>query len=292
MKQADAQKNRQVSHTIQHYKPQSRLDASSLDATAALAGELSSYRSHIATMFVGDFRASYRGTLLGVFWNFVLPLVPISVYILLVSLKVFPRYDGIEPSVYISFNVTVWMLLTGMITRPMQVVKTRNQETMKTAMPMSVAIASSFAQLCFDTLVRLALVTVLVVAFAQWPHFNILPFLVALISGLAFCFAIGLMLAIFNIIYPDLDRIVNIVLQYGLFLSGVIFPVSTLGPLRVLENTNPLNVFIRTMRDYLFVGSDTQPQSLWIWAAVAFMIFLIAVRFFFIMEHRIREAVS
>lgn len=291
MKTLQTPKVRRSVLTSRHYRPQSRLDATSVEAVGALAGELSQYRSHIATMFTGDFRSSYRGTLLGVVWNFILPLVPITVYILLVSLKVFPRYDGLTPAVYISFNVTMWMLLTGMITRPMQVVLSRNQETMKTAMPMSVAITSSFAQLCFDTLVRLAFVAALVIAFGQWPMLNVLPFLLALLSGLAFCLALGLTLAIFNVIYPDVDRITNIVLQYGLFLSGVIFPVATLGPLSILENLNPFNVFIRTTRDYMFIGTDAHPEMLWLWTAVAFIMFLIAARFFYIMEHRIREAV-
>ncbi|HCN91968.1 ABC transporter permease [Hyphomonas sp. UBA5107] len=291
MNRLSASKDRHAMQSSRHYRPQSRLDATSFDAVSTLTGELSQYRSHISTMFAGDFRSSYRGTVLGVVWNFVLPLVPITVYILLVSLKVFPRYDGLAPAVYISFNVTMWMLLTGMITRPMQVVMSRNQETMKTAMPMSVAITSSFAQLCFDTLVRLALVAALVVAFGQWPQLNIVPFLLSLVTGLAFCLALGLTLAIFNVIYPDVDRITNIVLQYGLFLSGVIFPVATLGPLSVLENLNPFNVFIRTTRDYMFIGADTHPGTLWLWTAVAFIVFLISVRFFYIMEHRIREAV-
>lgn len=291
MKRSRGLKQKQSPKQTRHYVAHSRLDVTSIDALFALAREIVQYRSHISMMFAGDFRNSYRGTVLGVVWNFILPVVPISVYILLVNLKVFPQYEGLQPSVYIGFNVTMWMLFTGMITRPMQVVKSRNQETMKTAMPMSVAITSSFAQLCFDTMVRLGLVAVLVVCFAQWPHMNLLPFLFALLSGLMFCLSIGLTFAILNVIYPDIDRVTMIFLQYGLFLSGVIFPVSTLGPLSVLENLNPFNVFIRSTRDYLFFGVDPTPQFVCTWAAVTLIMFLISLRFFYIMEHRIREAV-
>lgn len=291
MKRFSATKNKSGDGRSRHYLPQSRLKTGSFSAAKALGNEIVQFRSHISTMFAADFRKSYHGTVLGILWNFILPLVPITVYILLVNLRVFPLYDGLEPAVYISFNVTMWMLFAGMIMRPMQVVLSRNQETMKTAMPMSVAVSSSFAQLCFETLVRLGLVTVLVVVFAQWPTLHLFPFLLALITGLLFCLSIGLTFAIFNVIYPDINRVTNIFLQYGLFLSGVIFPVSTLGPLAVLENTNPFNVFIRSTRENLFFGTESDPQIVWIWAGVSLVMFLISVRFFYVMEHRIREVV-
>ena len=273
------------------YRPDSRSGVSILHAFKALLKEIHVFRSHIATIFMGDFKASYNGTVLGVFWNIILPLIPITVYILLVNLKVFPRYDGLSPSVYIAYNVTLWMLLTGLITRPMQVVFAQNQNTMKTSMPMSVAIASSFAQLSFDTFVRLILVMGLIIAFSQWLNANIFVFLLSLISGAVFCLGVGLFLSILNMVYPDINRVVGIALQYGLFLSGVIFPVSTLGPLAVLELTNPFNVFIRASRDSLFFGGYEHLDALLIWGGVSLVFLFIALRFFYVMEHRIREMV-
>lgn len=291
MTNAQRPKGSAPSENARYYRPDSRSKGSVFFALASLVREIRKFRSHIATIFMGDFRAAYRGTVLGVFWNIILPLVPITVYILLVNLKVFPQYDGLEPSVYIAYNVTLWMLLTGLITRPIQVVRSQNQNTMKTSMPMSVAIASAFAQLSFDTLVRLGLVVVLVIAFAQWLAPNILVFMLALSTGAIFCLGVGLFLSILNVIYPDIDRFVNIILQYGLFLSGVIFPVSTLGPLAVLEHTNPFNVFIQATRDSLFFGSYARLDVLFCWAGAALVMLLIALRFFYIMEHRIREVV-
>lgn len=273
------------------YRPNNRADANIFSAIAALIGEIRQYRSHIATIFAADFKNTYRGTVFGVFWNFTLPLIPISVYILLVSLRVFPRFEEIPPAVYLSFNVTMWMLLTGVITRSIQVVKSRTQEAMKTSIPLTAAISSSFAQLCFDTLVRLVLVAVLVAVFGPVPKVNILWLLLAISSGLLFCLSIGLTLSIFNMIYTDVERLTTIVLQYGIFLSGVIFPISTLGPLAVTENYNPFNVFIKSARDFLFFGGHPDAAALLAWAGVAVILSLLSLRFFYVMELRIRETV-
>lgn len=267
------------------------MNANPFSALAEMAAEIWRFRSHISVVFLSEFRSAYRGTKLGVLWNIILPLVPISVYILLVNLRIFPQYEGLSPAVYIGFNVTIWMLLTGMITRPMQVVKQRTQEAMKTSIPLTAAISSSFAQLTFDTLIRLCLVAGLVLWFGPLPLVH-LPFLIlTLLAGLAFCLSIGLILSIFNMIFPDIDRLTGIVLQYGIFMSGVIFPVSTMGPLAALEHTNPFNVFIKSARDYLFYGTHSDLNVLLIWSGVGVLLTLVAGRFFYVMEHRIREIV-
>lgn len=270
------------------YLPDSRFGVASFGALRALVSEVVRFRSHIATMFWGDFRSSYRGTMLGVFWNIVIPLVPISVYLLLVATRVFPAYEGMNPALYIGFNVTVWYLFTGFVTRPITVVRSKVSSAMKTSMPLSASIASSFAQLAFDTLVRLVFIVLLVVAYQQWPDPNVFGLLFTIFSALMFSFGIGLILAIANIVYTDVERVVTIVFQYGLFLSGVIFPLSFMGPLSFLETVNPFAVFVTATRDYLFFGTYPHWTALCSWAGAGVVFFLLAVRFFYVMELRIR----
>jgi len=273
------------------YQPFDRFSDGPFLAIKRFLAEIARHRSHISTVFIDDFKAGYRGTALGVFWNFVLPLVPVSVYILLVNLRVFPTFEGMNPALYIGFNVTLWVLFTGMITRPIQVVKSRNAETMMTALPMSAAIVASFAQLCFDTLVRGALVVLLVVVFGQWPNVAIFDLLLALMFATMFCFSIGLTLSILSMIFSDIARLVAILLQYGIFVSGVIFPVSTMGPLAVLETTNPFNVIISASRDAIFAGGYAHTPELLVWTGASSLLMLVSINFFYIMEHRIRGVV-
>ncbi|WP_350211358.1 ABC transporter permease [Henriciella sp.] len=263
-------------------------------AIRAIFKELYQFRSHIITLFSNEFKSSYRGTVLGVFWNIVLPLVPITVYFFLVMVRVFPSRDGLPPAVYIGFNVMLWYLFTGLINRPISIVRSKASSSMKTSLPLSAEIAASFAQLTFDTLVRVCMVVVLVISFAAWPVANFLQVLGVLLSlagGLVFAMSLGLLLSIFNIVYTDTQRLVTIILQYGLFLSGVIFPVSAMGPLVVFEVYNPFCVFISAARDYLFHGSYEHPMALYAWSGFSLVLFLLGVRFFYVMEQRIRGVV-
>lgn len=76
--------------TLPVYRPDSRFKVGLTGGIAALAREVCDYRSHISMISRNDFRASYRGAALGFVWNFVLPILPITVYVLLVNLRGFP----------------------------------------------------------------------------------------------------------------------------------------------------------------------------------------------------------
>lgn len=270
------------------YRPDSRFDSTIFGALGALFLEIIEYRSHIATLFGSEFNASYRGTALGVAWNFLLPILPISVYVLLVHMRIFPAREGIPAAVYIGFNVTLWFLFTGLINRPIQIVRARNTEMMKTAMPLSAALVSSFARLCFDTLVRCAFVIVLILVLPTHVKLTALAVVPVIAAGSALFLGTGLLLSILNVTYPDVERIVTIVLQYGIFLSGVIFPISAMPPLRFLEVANPFAVFIHSARDAAFAGTFTHPLPLAVWTLAGGALLLLSARFFYVMEYRIR----
>lgn len=270
------------------FGPDSRFEESWLRALRSLGREIIDYRSHILTLFMNEFEGSYRGAAFGVAWNFILPILPISVYILLVSMRVFPAYEGIPPASYIAFNVTLWFLFSGFVSRPIEIVRGRNAEVMKTAMPLSATIAASFARLSFDTVVRSAFVAAVILAFGASVKITAVLSVGVILSAAVFCFGLGLLLAILNAALPDIERVVSIILTYGIFLSGVIFPLSSLGPIAKFENLNPFAVFITAARDLIFHGAISAPEAFAGWSVFGVALFVFAARVFYLMEYRIR----
>ena len=282
------QPDRVSAPSVTIYRADSRFGEGPIIAFKHLVRELIHYRYHIATIFVRDFRATYRGTLFGAFWSFLLPLIPISIYYLLASFRVLPGFEGIPDSLAIVFNATVWFLLADCVRQPISVVRSRNAEVMKTALPLSVSITSSFVRALFDTGVRVVLLVGVVVATGMWPYLLGVVVLPVLAIGLIFFLGLGLLASIINIVAPDVERIVAIALQYGIFLSGVIFPLSKFGPLEVLEMINPFSVFISATRHLTFHGTIVNVIPLAAWSVAGIIIFLYAARLFYLMEYRIR----
>ncbi len=278
----------QESHHIRIIRPDSRVKERATTALRHLVGEIWRFRSHIRIVFREQFRAAYSGTGLGLFWNYVLPVVPLTVYWFLSKLRVFPNFEGVDSATFLTFGVTLWFLFTGCVQTPIQVVQSRNKEAMKTAFPLSAAIVSGFAKLLFDTLVRLGLVIIVITVTQSFPTWLGLLLPLALIPAFLFFVGAGLLLGILNVIYNDVSRVVNIVLQYGIFVSGVIFPLYDAGLLSTLNRYNPFAIFIEVCRSVVFQGQIENLDGYLAMSAVALVVFLVSVRLFYIMEYRVR----
>lgn len=276
------------SQQIKVIRPDSRMRESMLTAIRHLINEIWNCRSHIGIIFKGRFRASYSGTGLGIFWNYVLPLIPLTVYWFLSALRVFPNFEGVDGSTFITFGVTLWFLFTGCIQVPMKVIQSRNKESMKTNFPLSGSIVAEFARLLFDTMIRVILVLIIIVFTQSWPTAQglMLPFI--LLPALFLFIGIGVMLGIINVIYNDVSRVVNILLQYGIFVSGVIFPLYDIGILSAFNEINPFAIFIDASRSIVFQGVINNLQNYLIASCLAFIFFMVSMRIFFIMEYRVR----
>ena len=270
------------------YRADSRFGEGPITALRHLIGELIDYRSHIVTIFLNDFQATYRGTFFGVFWNFMRALLPVSIYVLLATFRVLPSFEGIPNSVAIVFNVMIWFLLAGCVQQPLWVVRGRNKEVMKTALPLSVSIASSFLPVFFDVLVRLGLLVILIFITGAWPS-PVAPLLIpVLVISLTLFLGFGLLVSIINIVARDAERVVAVALQYGIFVSGAIFPLSKFGSLVFLELINPFAVFIIATRSLTFHGTIVNALPFAVWSFAGVLLFLYAARLFYLMEYRIR----
>lgn len=277
-----------VSKNIRVIRPDDRENESVFIALYAILGQIKHFRSHISIVFKEEFRSSYSGTKLGVFWNIILPIVPLTVYWALAALRVFPSFEDIDGATYVAFGVTIWFFFSGCVQVPIQVVLSRNNETMKTEFPLSASIVSGFAKLLFDTLIRLVVVLIIVVFGQSWPAWTIIFLPFVCIPAFMFFVGIGVFLSILNVVYNDISRVVNIVLQYGIFISGVLFPVIEVSALSIFNAINPFAIYIQSVRSITFHGFIDNLYAYIALSMISLAIFLFSVRLFHIMEYRIR----
>ena len=260
-------------------------------SVAALFDEIYQYRNQIWSVYKKNFRNSYHGTGLGIFWNFILPLVPLTVYLFLSQIKVFPSFDGVDRATYVVCGVTIWFVLTSFIQIPMSVVSSRTKEAMKTSIPLSSSIVSSFADLIFDTTVRIVFIIGMMVVMRLIPSAMAPLVFGVFLAGFFLFFGAGLILSILNAIYNDFSRVTDIILRYGLFLSGVIFPIGKSDLAVLLSNINPFAVFVSASREIVFDGYIINWIPLLLWSGFGLILFLIGCRLFYVMEFKLREIV-
>jgi ABC-type polysaccharide/polyol phosphate export permease len=276
-----------MTQAVRVIRPDERLNEGVVAAVRHLWRELVLHREHIRAAFVQDFRNLSHGTFFGVAWNIILPLVPVMIYVLLAYHRVLPNFEDVDGATSVALGAAVWFLLAGCLQQPLQTVRSRNAEVMKTALPLSAMVVSGFAQVLFDTVVRTVFVAVLVLITSAQLQWSALLVPLALIPAVLLFLGLGLILSVANVIYADVGRVTGIAIQYGLFLSGVIFPVAHL-PFGEILALNPAYVLIEAVRILAFRGL---PEATWLMTAYAGLgigLFLLGCKVFYLMEYRIR----
>lgn len=205
-------------------------------------------------LFKINFLGKARGSGHSIAWNFIQPMVPIGLYILLSSLRIFPEVEGMDRLTYVSVGVFLWLFYCGLINAPMnglaKAIKALQFEKLSLLSQIFVQLSDHF----FDSFIRLFLLCAILLFLSDSSLFISFKLLAILLSSSIFFFSIGIFLGVLNLAFGDLSRFVAIILQYGIFVSGVIFPITGLGMVTNLAAFNPLYISIQTFRQTAVLG--------------------------------------
>ena len=260
-----------------------------VEALRLFARTMSAYWPQIRLNMVQDWHDTYRGTYMKLLWAVLMPIVPMSVFMLLAALRVFEQ-DGRYPSgVYIAAGITIWMLFAETITITINALRGLSHSLADAQTPLIVPIVSKYSMLFSDTLIRLlALVAWLLiegVPFNWW----MLAFPLLFLPIILFSVGLGLMLATFNIVLPDIDQLTGMILRYAVFFSNAFFPLPDKPWVTTMNYFNAPSIFIVNIRDILVLGQCSEPWGFAITSLAGVALFALGVRTFLRLEPRIIE---
>jgi ABC-type polysaccharide/polyol phosphate export permease len=270
------------------YRADSRSRSGLKEAFEHAAGSIIAYRWQILQSFKRDFLHLSTLTRWGAFWNYVLPLTPLGVYVMLTSIRVFPKFGGVEPVVYITMGVTLWYLFSGLMKSPISILESDFRTLARTNMPMAPAFVAGASQLAFETCLRLFVVTLLFAFLQGPPAWTIVLALPLLLLACIFFTGVGIVLGLFNLAYRDISKIVSILLTYGIFFSGVIFPLPGGQIAAVAHVGNPFYVFIENIRAMTIGGPIENPMALAAFSVGGLVFFSLAILLSYRSELRLR----
>jgi lipopolysaccharide transport system permease protein len=270
------------------YRSQARLATNPFGALSELAQELWRHRWHISTKYSNSFRSRFEQTVFGMVWQFLEPLLPISAYALLAYIAVFPTRNDMPALVYIAIGITLWMLMTDIVTRQMSALQSNSAILNRTKYPLVAVLAEAFAQSAFETFVRVLAVVVIFALMVGLPPWQALLALPMLLPPLLLAVGAGMILSVLNAVYRDVENITQIVLRYGFFLSLTIFPLPAHPTIEKFLMFNPLAVFIEATRNALVFGSTPDPIVFGVWSGISILVFVIGANIVYVMEPRLK----
>jgi ABC-type polysaccharide/polyol phosphate export permease len=223
----------------------------------AVYADLLRYRELFGSLFRRDLQARYRGSLLGIVWTLVNPLVLLGIYLLVFSLLT--RFIAIDhPALYLLSGLTVWVFFSAALHASARSMLDSANLIRKTRFPRQLVPLSVVATHLVTFGVMLAVVLALNVAFlprvraTAWLALPLSLALVGLVAGLA------LALASANVVFRDVEHLVGALLLPWFFLTPILWVPSTFEShetlVDVLHWVNFVTPAVDAIRDPLFFG--------------------------------------
>ncbi|WP_101758443.1 ABC transporter permease [Oceanicoccus sp. KOV_DT_Chl] len=270
------------------YRPDMRRDSTIISAVISLWLEANQYRWHIAYQFKKNLAANFNQTALGNLWAVLLPLLPVSVFILLTSGQILGGDRYARGPLYVTLGFTVWAYISDMILVPTSALKQKKVLIEKSQLPMVAVILPAYTQILFDTLVRSVLVAIVVILFVDDFLISALWVVPILFTMTFFAFGFGVLLALAGLVMPDLNNITTVVLRYAMFLSCVIFPLPDTPLFLAMQHYNPFAIFINNFRSLISIGEFHSQVPLIVVSVISVAVFLFAMRLLYVVEPRLK----
>ena len=242
-----------------------------------------------------DFTERYAGSVLGVFWAFIWPLVMIAIYTLVFSRVMGAKLPGISSvysySIYLISGLLPWTAFTNTVTRASTVFLDKRHLISKVSMPLPrlplyVVISETM------TFLVSILFYLLFIVIAGTPLslklILIVPFVYAVQQ--IFAFSLGFLFATLSVFLRDLRELISIIMQLWFWFTPIVYVKDIMPELaQKLLMLNPALYFIDAYHQIFFFDQLPNFGQLIVLTIIGHLLLLMAYTFFKKLEKEVRD---
>jgi homopolymeric O-antigen transport system permease protein len=222
--------------------------------------DLLRYRELFANLFRRDFQAKYKGSVLGVFWSLLNPLVLLGVYLLVFGL-IFPTKIPHYP-LYLLAGLACWIFFATSLQSAARSLIDSGELIKKVRFPRQLVAFSMVATQAVTfgvMLVVLIALSLIFIADARTTVWLAVPLSIVFAAQVA---GMSLIAACLNVIFRDVEHVLAAALLPWFFVTPILWSEATLGDraekhhalLQVLHWANPVAPPIFAVRDAIWSG--------------------------------------
>lgn len=249
--------------------------------------ELYNARELLYSWTFREFRVRYSQSVMGAAWAVLQPLVLMLIFSVVFSLVLRIDTGGIPYPVFSYVGTLPWTLFATSITFAVPSLVANMNLVSKIYFPREVLPISSILVALVDFAIAAALLVPMLLIYhipITWTVLFI-PLLVLVQTFLTL--GIGLFASAVNVFYRDVRFVVPLALQVWMYLSPVIYPVSTVPEQwRTLYFLNPMAAIIDSYRRVLLMGQMPDWPYFGLATVVSLVVLVLGYRYF---KHAERE---
>jgi ABC-type polysaccharide/polyol phosphate export permease len=223
--------------------------------------DLLRYRELFANLFRRDFQAKYKGSLLGIFWSLLNPLLLLVVYLVVFGL-IFPNGKVAHYPIYLLAGLACWIFFSVSLQASSRSMIDSAELIKKVRFPRQLVAFSMVATQAVTFAVMIAIVILLSLVFVPEARSTVLVAIPLALVFAALVAGVSLLVACLNVLFRDIEHVLTAALLPWFFLTPILWNAATLPPsaqrhhrlLEVLHWGNPITPPIYAVRDALWSG--------------------------------------
>lgn len=222
-------------------------------------------------MVVAEIKGRFAGSVGGFLWNFVHPILMLTVYLFVFvyvfKLRVSTGGSAGASAVYIMAGLFPWMIISEGLMRGTSSMIDNANLIMKTPFPTEILLGKSvLAPLCSYGVAILVLAVYAVGATGSVSLVLALP--VLLVLQILFTIGVIFLTSTLSVFFRDVLQVVQILVTFWIYLTPILYPVNMLpGWVRSVMYANPLYPLISLYQSVFITGN--LGQFLMVWLALA-----------------------
>jgi lipopolysaccharide transport system permease protein len=214
--------------------------------------EVVAYWELLTNLVARDLRTKYRGSVLGIFWSLLNPLLLMLVYTVVFSVIVRINVGGPYP-VFLLSGLVPWNAFAQTLTIATTSVTDNAGIVRKVYFPLEVLPLSAVAATSVHLLISLGLLAVLTIVFHVGIGFSIVFLPLLLFLQLLFTAGIGCLLAAGQVYFRDVQYFLTVLITVWFFGTPIVYSIGLVpARLRPAFEANPMAWLISSYQDIWF----------------------------------------
>lgn len=234
-----------------------------------------------------DFKTRFAGSVLGVVWNLINPLILIVIYIVIFSNVMRTKLPGVESgygySIYLCSGILPWAAFSELLLRYTSLFFEHGGLIKKVSFPKEILHVSALITGTINFLISFSIfIFFLAILHITGRHKVNLTFEQMVIffgvMGLqqVFCLGLGMAFGVLTVFFRDMGQLVSIFSQLWFWFTPIVYPFVVVPErLKIFFQINPLYHFMNIYRSILYLNQMPPLRSIGIAGGVSLVTFVI-----------------
>ncbi len=282
-----------LAEQVKVYIPDKSIRQGYLSLCREMWRELIESRWLILQLFKRNFAATYRQSILGIFWALIVPLASVATFMLLSRGGIFEVGDIPVPyPLYAVAGIAFWQIFSLGLTLSANSLISAGSMVTRLSFAKESLIISAVAQGLVPWLLQVSVVLVLLLfRYHSAPPLTILLLPLATIPLILLTLGLGLILSLVNAVVRDAANGISILVTFLMFATPILYAKPATGLMAAVTRYNPLYYLVSTPRDLLLLGTIKDLPAFLYSTAFSIVVFGLCWMAFHLTETKVTERI-